>query len=158
MRKETARACIQPNPQALDERLAKTKKVTCPRQLHRLHFWRRNSLRVSKLQRRHPETLALDNSNSSLQATKPPTLVTARLLGHFLLLVPNADDRKALAKDNNDTSFHYGLIELAQFLYQHFIKTYRQVWTTVRNEFIPLIVKRSSWPTQLHQSTLATVV
>ena len=69
------------------------------------------------------ECLALDNSNSSLQTTKPPALVAARLLGHLLLLVPNADGQKTLAKEIDNTSSHDVLIELAQFYINTFIKT-----------------------------------
>ena len=92
------------------------------------------------------EHLALDNSNSSLQTTKPPALVAARLLGHLLLLVPNADGQETLAKDIDNTSSHDVLIELAQFYINTFIKACKWVWFMVRKEFILLTVKRSSGP------------
>jgi hypothetical protein len=95
---------------------------------------------------RHLESLALNTSNSSLQTTKLPALVAARLLGRLLLLVPSAHGRETLAKDIDNTS-HHALIELAQFYINIFIKTCKQVWFTVRKEFILLIVKRASGPT-----------
>lgn len=93
------------------------------------------------------EYRALDNSNSSLLTTKPPALVAARLLGHLLLLVPNAGGQETLAEEIDNASTNDMLIELAQFYINHFIKTCKCVWFTVCNEFILSTVKRSSGPT-----------
>ena len=60
---------------------------------------------------RHRGFLALDNSNSSLQITKPPALVAARLLGYLLL--PTVGRREKPAKEINSTSDSM-LFEVAQ--------------------------------------------
>lgn len=65
------------------------------------------------------ESLAL--ADSSLQREFPPGVVAARLLGHLLLLVPNATGRAKLAEEICSTSHHTGLISIAQFYINTFI-------------------------------------
>src|SRR5258706_5099890 len=90
------------------------------------------------------ESLAL--ADSSLQMESPPGLVAARLLGHLLLLVPNATGRAKLVEEICSTSHHTGLIDLAQFYINTLIKPCKQVWFRRATKFILLIVKHSGTP------------
>ena len=73
----------------------------------------------------------------------PPGLVAARLLGQPLLLIP-ATGRAKVAEEICSTSNHTELIDLAQFYINTSIKACKHVWFMPRNEFMLLIVKRSS--------------